>query len=284
MRSPRGAAARPVTRADFARARRSSPRARCPSALDRESLRQPLSLRRGVPRRLPARRDQPAAAGRRRAGHRRVVRRLRRRLAAGGCRGGARDRSAATAAGRRTPTSRRGSQTTTSPRWCSPRAAPANRRRTKSPGGRWRCRRAYCRLRLGERAVNVVVTVPPQHMYGLETSIFTLLAGDWALHDGNAFYPDEIAAALARHPRAAPADHRAVSPAPPAREPRRSAARGSGVVGHRAAVGRAGRRGRTRGSARRCSRSTAARRRAAWPRAAPRTRRSGRRTRTWSSA
>jgi acyl-coenzyme A synthetase/AMP-(fatty) acid ligase len=44
----------------------------------------------------------------------------------------------------------------------------------------------YCRLRLGERAVNVVVTVPPQHMYGLETSIFTLLAGDWALHDGNA--------------------------------------------------------------------------------------------------
>jgi len=54
----------------------------------------------------------------------------------------------------------------------------------------------YCRLRLGERAVNVVVTVPPQHMYGLETSIFTLLAGDWALHDGNAFYPDEIVAAL----------------------------------------------------------------------------------------
>lgn len=58
----------------------------------------------------------------------------------------------------------------------------------------------FCRLRLGERAVNVVVTVPPQHMYGLETSIFTLLAGDWALHDGNAFYPDEIAAALAAIP------------------------------------------------------------------------------------
>lgn len=53
-----------------------------------------------------------------------------------------------------------------------------------------------CRLRLGERPVNVVVTVPPQHMYGLETSIFTLLAGDWALHDGNAFYPDEIIAGL----------------------------------------------------------------------------------------
>jgi acyl-coenzyme A synthetase/AMP-(fatty) acid ligase len=54
----------------------------------------------------------------------------------------------------------------------------------------------YCRLRLGERALNVAVTVPPQHMYGLETSILTLLAGDWALHDGNTFYPDEIVAAL----------------------------------------------------------------------------------------
>lgn len=58
----------------------------------------------------------------------------------------------------------------------------------------------YCRLRLGERALNVVATVPPQHMYGLETSIFTLLAGDWALHDGHAFYPDEISSALAAIP------------------------------------------------------------------------------------
>lgn len=59
----------------------------------------------------------------------------------------------------------------------------------------------YCRLRLGEVPFNVVVTVPPQHMYGLETSIFTLLSGDFALHDGNAFYPDEIARALADIPR-----------------------------------------------------------------------------------
>jgi acyl-coenzyme A synthetase/AMP-(fatty) acid ligase len=54
----------------------------------------------------------------------------------------------------------------------------------------------YCRMRLGERALNMVATVPAQHMYGLETSIFTLLAGDWALSDGNAFYPDEIVRAL----------------------------------------------------------------------------------------
>ena len=87
-------------------------------------------------------------------------------------------------------------RTITSRRWCSRPAARASRVRTKNPGARSRCRRAYCRLRLGDRAVNVVVTVPPQHMYGLETSVFTLLAGDWALHDGNAFYPDEIVAAL----------------------------------------------------------------------------------------
>jgi acyl-coenzyme A synthetase/AMP-(fatty) acid ligase len=65
----------------------------------------------------------------------------------------------------------------------------------------------YCRWRLGERALNVVVTVPPQHMYGLETSIFPLLAGDWALHDGSAFYPDEIVAAL----RAIPAPRLLIS-------------------------------------------------------------------------
>ncbi len=59
----------------------------------------------------------------------------------------------------------------------------------------------YCRARVaGGRAMNVVVTVPQQHMYGLETSIMTLLAADWALHDGAAFYPDEIAAALSALP------------------------------------------------------------------------------------
>jgi acyl-coenzyme A synthetase/AMP-(fatty) acid ligase len=59
----------------------------------------------------------------------------------------------------------------------------------------------YCRMRVAaERAMNVVVTVPQQHMYGLETSIMTMLAGDWALYDGAAFYPDEIARALASIP------------------------------------------------------------------------------------
>ena len=66
----------------------------------------------------------------------------------------------------------------------------------KNPGGRWRCPRVSAGCGSASAPVNVVVTVPPQHMYGLETSIFTLLSGDWALHDGNAFYPDEIAAAL----------------------------------------------------------------------------------------
>jgi acyl-coenzyme A synthetase/AMP-(fatty) acid ligase len=54
----------------------------------------------------------------------------------------------------------------------------------------------HCRRRLGDRALNVVATVPSQHMFGLETSIVTMLSSDWALHDSHAFYPDEIIAAL----------------------------------------------------------------------------------------
>jgi acyl-coenzyme A synthetase/AMP-(fatty) acid ligase len=59
----------------------------------------------------------------------------------------------------------------------------------------------YCRLRIGgERAMNVVATVPQQHMFGLETSIMPMLVGDWSLSDGPAFYPDEIARSLGEIP------------------------------------------------------------------------------------
>jgi acyl-coenzyme A synthetase/AMP-(fatty) acid ligase len=37
-------------------------------------------------------------------------------------------------------------------------------------------------------------------MFGLETSIITMLSSDWALHDSHAFFPDEIIAALSAIP------------------------------------------------------------------------------------
>ncbi len=60
----------------------------------------------------------------------------------------------------------------------------------------------YCRLQVGgDRAFNVVATVPPQHMFGLETSIVTALAAGWAFFDGPSFFPAEIVAALDSLPR-----------------------------------------------------------------------------------
>lgn len=49
-------------------------------------------------------------------------------------------------------------------------------------------------------AVNVVATVPPQHMYGLETSVFFALAANCASHHGKPFFPADIRDALAAVP------------------------------------------------------------------------------------
>lgn len=49
-------------------------------------------------------------------------------------------------------------------------------------------------------AVNVVATVPPQHMYGLETSVFFSLAANCASHHGKPFFPADIRDALAAVP------------------------------------------------------------------------------------
>lgn len=55
---------------------------------------------------------------------------------------------------------------------------------------------------LGEgRALNVVATVPPQHMYGLEASVMVALVAGCAFHDGAAFHPDEVRNALRALPR-----------------------------------------------------------------------------------
>ena len=47
---------------------------------------------------------------------------------------------------------------------------------------------------------HVVATVPPQHMYGLELSVFLPLFGPFAVHGGRPFFPGDVAAALAEVP------------------------------------------------------------------------------------
>ncbi len=44
----------------------------------------------------------------------------------------------------------------------------------------------------------IVATVPPQHMYGLETSILLPLLGGHAVHNGRPFFPADVAQALAQ--------------------------------------------------------------------------------------
>jgi acyl-coenzyme A synthetase/AMP-(fatty) acid ligase len=49
--------------------------------------------------------------------------------------------------------------------------------------------------------LTIVATVPPQHSYGLESSVMTALQGGAAFDAGRPFYPADIAAALERAPR-----------------------------------------------------------------------------------
>jgi acyl-coenzyme A synthetase/AMP-(fatty) acid ligase len=51
----------------------------------------------------------------------------------------------------------------------------------------------------GPRA-HLVATVPPQHMYGMETSVLLPLRGDVAVHGSRPFFPADIAAALGEIP------------------------------------------------------------------------------------
>jgi acyl-coenzyme A synthetase/AMP-(fatty) acid ligase len=48
--------------------------------------------------------------------------------------------------------------------------------------------------------VNIVATVPPQHMYGLQTTMLLPLFADCAVHDGRPFFPADVSAALAEVP------------------------------------------------------------------------------------
>ncbi|WP_158880853.1 AMP-binding protein [Rhodanobacter sp. L36] len=52
---------------------------------------------------------------------------------------------------------------------------------------------------VGQR-FEIVATVPPQHMYGLETSVVLPLLGGVGIHAGRPFFPADVAAALAALP------------------------------------------------------------------------------------
>ncbi len=60
------------------------------------------------------------------------------------------------------------------------------------------------RARLAARGLDgepcVIATVPPQHMYGMETSVLLPLIGDMAVHAGRPLFPGDVAAALADVP------------------------------------------------------------------------------------
>lgn len=60
---------------------------------------------------------------------------------------------------------------------------------------------AQCRFGFGEEAgTTLVATVPPQHMYGLETSIMIPLVTETSIHSGRPFFPEAICATLAGVP------------------------------------------------------------------------------------
>jgi len=61
-------------------------------------------------------------------------------------------------------------------------------------------RLAACCGRADLYSVALVATVPPQHMYGFESSVLLALLGGAAFDAGRPFYPADIAAALARVP------------------------------------------------------------------------------------
>lgn len=52
----------------------------------------------------------------------------------------------------------------------------------------------------GAAAANIVATVPPQHMYGLETTVMMALASGCAVYAGRTFFPAELRDALAQVP------------------------------------------------------------------------------------
>ena len=115
----------------------------------------------------------------------------------------------------------------------------------------------------------LVATVPPQHMYGFESSVLLALHGDAAFDAGRPFYPADVVAALAATPAprglvTTPFHLKALLDSGLAMPPVELIA-----LRHRAAVAAARGRARRRPSRRRWSRSTAAPKPARWRPGAP---------------
>lgn len=73
----------------------------------------------------------------------------------------------------------------------------------KTWGGLVRSARAErVRLGLADRAgATIVGTVPPQHMYGLESTVLLAMQGGFTMHTGRPFYPADVCAEIERTPR-----------------------------------------------------------------------------------
>ena len=70
----------------------------------------------------------------------------------------------------------------------------------KSWGGFCASTALNARLLCAGAAPNIVATVPPQHMYGMELSVLLPLRSDAAIHSGQPFFPADIAHALCEVP------------------------------------------------------------------------------------
>jgi hypothetical protein len=141
------------------------------------------------------------------------------------------------------------------------------------------------RFHLLDAPASIVATVPPQHMYGFETTIMLPLRAPVAIHAGAAFFPSDVLGALeAVPPRrvlvttplhlrallAAQGSH--VRPAPLA-----------AVISATAPLGRDLARRWSATGGRRCWKSTAPPKRARWPAAAPSMARNGCPIAAWAS-
>ena len=107
-------------------------------------------------------------------------------------------------------------------------------------------RLAHQRFLSGARRFNVVATVPPQHMYGFETTVTLILLSASAVSDGRPLFPADVLRGIGVGPAAARADHYACASARMSRCRRILPPSGAGYLRNRATAARAcGARGAT---------------------------------------